>query len=251
MQYFWETSGSIQKGVGFSHFDKTHLTWLLLFVIVTAAVCLIYRKASKDSRRALRFTIGTLILLDECGKLVMLLATGLWTKNYLPLHLCTVNIFLIAVHMFRPSKLIDNFLYAICIPSSIAALLVPTWTKLPAANFMHIHSCTVHMLLAIYPIMLTVGGDIVPRIKDLWKCVLLLLGMAVPVYVINMWLDTNYMFLLEHENIPPLKIAYDLTGCHLVAYPVLLAVLVLVMYLPWELAAWSKRKKEVFSQSKS
>lgn len=236
MQYFWETTGSIEKGVGFAHFDETHITWLLLFVVVTVAVCIIYRRAGKKSRRVMRLTVGTLILLDEAAKLVMLLATGLWTKNYLPLQLCTINIFLIAVHMLRPSKLLDNFLYAICIPAALSALLLPTWTKLPAENFMHIHSMTIHMLLAIYPIMLTVGGDIVPCVREVWKCVVLLVCMAVPVYFLNTVLDTNYMFLMKHANIAPLKLAEQLTGEHLVAYPVLLVILVALLYLPWEIA---------------
>lgn len=243
MKYFWETTGSIKKGVGFTHFDETHLTWIILFLAVTVAVCLIYRRADASSRRALRLTIGTLILLDEAAKLVMLFATGLFTKNYLPLQLCTINIFIVAIHMLRPSKMLDNFLYAICTPAAIAALLLPTWVKLPAANFMHIHSMTIHMLLAIYPIMLVAGGDIKPRLREVGKCVLLLVAMAIPVYLLNMKLGTNYMFLMKHANILPLKLAEQLTGEHLFAFPVLLIVLVAIMYVPWEIAR--KRKKSV------
>ena len=104
---------------------------------------------------------------------------GNFNWDYLPLHLCSINIFLIALHAWKPSRLLDNFLYFICIPAATAALLFPTWTSLPAANFMFWHSTSVHILLAAYPIMLFSGGDIRPSVRYMGKCFLLLLAMAV------------------------------------------------------------------------
>ena len=91
--------------------------------------------------------------------------------------------------------------------------------------------------------MLVAGGDIKPRLREVGKCVLLLVAMAIPVYLLNMKLGTNYMFLMKHANILPLKLAEQLTGEHLFAFPVLLIVLVAIMYVPWEIAR--KRKKSV------
>ncbi len=235
MKYFWETSGSIERGVGFSHYELCHILWLVAFVLVSVALSLLYRWSGESLRKKLRYTVAGLILLDEAAKWIMLLSTGLWTKNYLPLQLCTINIFLITAHVIRPSKWLGNFLYLICIPAALAALLFPTWTKLPPANFMHIHSFSVHILLALYPIMLTAGGDIVPRLRETWKCILLLVGMAIPVYGLNLWLDTNYMFLMEAEAGNPLLIFEKAFGNHLIGFPVILAAVLLLMYLPWEI----------------
>ncbi len=244
MKYFFETSGSIESGVGFSHYDLCHILWLVAFAILATGVCILYCKSGNSIRRILRFSVAGLIVADELMKLILLTATGLWTKNYLPLQLCTINIFLIAAHVWRPSRVLDNFLYLICIPAALAALLFPTWTKLPPANLMHIHSFTVHMLLCLYPLMLTVGGDIRPRLRETWKCVLLLIGMAIPVYFINKGLDTNYMFLMEAEDGNPLQIFEKLCGEHLVGYPVLLAALLLLMYAPWEIMRLVKRTRK-------
>ncbi len=242
MKHFWETSGSIESGVGFSHYDLCHILWLVGAVTVLVAVCLLYRRCDPRRRRLLRAAVAGLIVLDELAKLVLLSATGLWTVNYLPLQLCTINIFLIVAHVHKPSRVLENFLYLICIPAALAALLFPTWTKLPPANMMHIHSFTVHILLALYPAMLTAGGDIKPRLREIPKCVLLLVGMAIPVYFVNRWLDTNYMFLMEAEAGNPLLLFEKAFGHHLVGYPILLAVLILLLYAPWELVrVWRKR----------
>ena len=113
---------------------------------------------------------------------------------------------------------------------AIIALVFPTWTELPVLNFMHIHSFTVHILLATYPIMLTVGGDIKPSLKRLTGCVLLLLGMATVVFLINLLLDTNFMFLMYAEEGNPLLIFEELWGSHLLGFPVLLPLVMALMY---------------------
>ena len=138
----------------------------MLFIWLILAIFLfIYKKSDANKRDKIRKLFALLIILDEIFKQYGLIAHGNWTVNYLPLHLCSINIFIIAYHVFKPNKTIDNFLYAICIPGALAAILAPTWTKLPLFNFMHIHSFTVHIELAAYPIILAVGGDIKPDIK--------------------------------------------------------------------------------------
>jgi hypothetical integral membrane protein (TIGR02206 family) len=242
LEYFFESSGSIVSGVGFAHFDALHIGWLIAFVIISAVVCFCYKKCGERGRRRFRFTVASLILLDEILKIVILNAVGLYTKNYLPLHLCSINIFLIVVHVFKPMKTLDNFLYAFCIPAAILALIFPTWTKLPFANFMHWHSFTVHILLCLYPLMLTVGGDIKPRVKYLWRALLLLVCMAVPVYIFNVIFDTNYMFLISAEKGNPLYLFEQIWGNHLLGIPVILVPLMAVVYLPWEVAGRKKKQ---------
>ncbi|MBO5023505.1 MAG: TIGR02206 family membrane protein [Clostridia bacterium] len=243
MEYFWETTGSIKKGLGFSHFSSLHLAWIAFFLVSCIILSLLYRKCGETGRKRFRFTVAGLILLDEAAKWVMLLATGLWTKNYFPLQLCTINIFIIAWHTIKPSKLIDNFLYTICVPAAIMALAFPSWTKLPMANFMHIHSFTIHILLALYPIMLTVGGDIKPRAKYILKCLIMLICMAIPVYIFNEFMGTNYMFLAKADKGNPLYWFEQNWGNHLLGFPVLAAAIFLVMYGPLELILKLKKKK--------
>lgn len=137
---------------------------------------------------------------------------------------------LIALHALRPTRLVDNFLYAVCIPAALAALLFPTWVRLPPANFMHLHSFTVHILLATYPIMLTAGRDIRPQAKYLPGCVGLALALAVPVYCINLALGTNFMFLMRADAGNPLRLFEQAFGNHLLGYPVLAGAIFAVMY---------------------
>ncbi len=231
-QYFFECSDTIVKGVGFSHFDLLHLAWLLVFVVFCGLSCYFYKKADAEKRKKIRFLYAGLLVLDELIKIVGLSAFGNYSVSYLPLHLCSINIILIAIHVFKPSKALDNFLYTICIPGAIAALLFPTWTKLPLLNFMHIHSFTVHILLAVYPIILTVGKDIRPSLRELPKSLLLLIGMVIPIYFVNVIFDTNFMFLMKAGKSNPLYIFQKMWGSHLWGFPVIITGVLLVMYFP-------------------
>lgn len=173
-----------------------------------------------------------MLLADELFKVVMLVIGNRYEPSYLPLHLCSINIFIIAFHACKPLRVFDGYLYTVGIPGALAALLFPSWTALPLQNFMHLHSFTVHILLAMYPIVLTVGGEIVPRVRDIWKYLLALLGMAIPIYFVNVYLNTNFMFLMSADDGNPLAVFEKMWGNHLLGFPVLIAAVLLVMYVP-------------------
>lgn len=241
MQYFWCSSESIPKGLGFSHFDDTHLFWLGLFLAVITACILHYRHLGTKGRSIWRKVVACLLVADELWKQIGLIAGGNWDPSYLPLHLCSINIFLIVYHSLRPGKLVGNFLYTVGIPGAVAALLFPTWTKLPMLNFMHIHSCTVHILLALYPIVLTAAGDIRPDCRLLPKCLLLLGGMAALVAIINPIADANFFFLDHASKGNPLYFFQEAFGSHLIGFPVIIAGVLLVMHTPWVIAKKLKK----------
>lgn len=242
MKYFLDTTQTVPDGLGFEMFDSTHLLWLGLFAVLTVVCCLHYRGLGETGRAVWRKIIAVLLVADELFKQVFLLIGSRWEPSYLPLHLCSINIFLAAWHAFKPGKLTGNFLYTVCIPGAMAALLFPSWTALPVANFMHIHSFTVHMLLAMYPIVLTVAGDIRPDVKYVPKCIGVLLVMAAFAWVINPVLDANFFFMAEAGEGNPLYWFEQNWGNHLLGFPVLVTAIVAVMHGPWTVARRIKNK---------
>ena len=245
MKYFLETIDTIPEGCGFTHFGSVHIIWLAVFLVTVILNCLWYRRLGEKGKGIWNKTVALLLLGNELFKMVCLFAGGHYAWDYLPLHLCSINIFLIAIHAWKPSDLLGNFLYTICIPGALAALLFPTWTKLPVLNSMHLHSFTVHIQLALYPIVLTVSGRIKPNIKLLPKCMGILLLMAIPIYGLNLLLDTNFMFLMYAEAGNPLYWFAQNWGSHLLGFPVIIAGVLIVMYLPVELLRTRKKSGTV------
>lgn len=246
MEYFLETSDTISEGLGFSLFGTVHLNWLVIAAVLITANCLLYRKLKPEGRVRWNKTVALLIIGNELFKHTMLIIGGNFLPDYLPLHLCSINIFLIAIHAWRPTVMLSNFLYTVCIPGAIAALLFPSWTKLPVANFMHLHSTTIHIMLVMYPMVLSVNGVLKPSARGIPKCLGLLLVMAGVALVANLAFDTNFMFLMEAEPGNPLYVFEQLFGSHLIGFPILITAVLLVMYVPLEL--YRKHKNHIMAQ---
>lgn len=245
MIYFLDTVETIKDDVGFSHFGGLHFAWLTLFLLLVVTNILWYRKLGDIGRDRWKKITALLLVADELFKTSMLLIGGRFEASYLPFHLCSINIFMIAIHAWKPSKLLDGFLYTVGIPGAIAALLFPTWTKLPLLNFMHIHSFTVHILLALYPIILAASGELKPSAKRIPQYLLFLVVLAIPIYGLNLLLDTNFMFLMHAEEGNPLYWFAQNWGSHLFGFPVLITAILIVMYVPMELFRRRKRKAMV------
>ena len=232
MANFLWTEETAPAGIGFSLFGPLHLFWLVLMIATAIICCRLYKNGNEKRRKTIRITFAVLLLLNEIFKHAMLLIGDSWMLKYLPLHLCSINIFLIIYHAFRPNKTLGTFLYTVCIPAAVAAMLFPTWTCLPFLNFIHLHSFTVHILLAVYPMMLLSGGDIVRDIRKVPHCIGILLIMAAINFAVNLALDNNFMFLMYAPEGNPLYWFQQTFGNHFIGFPVLIAAVVVVMYLP-------------------
>ncbi len=241
MEFWFDTVETIPDGVGFAHYDGLHLSWLAAFVVFTVVVSIIYRTQKPEGRAWMRKMMALAIVGDELFKMVMLTIGGRYLPTYLPLHLCSVNIMLIAIHAWRPNETLDNFLYTVGIPGALAALLFPTWVELPVVNFMHIHSFTVHILLAAYPVMVLAGGDLRPDWRRIPRCLALLTILAVIAGFVNDLLDTNFMFLESASKGNPLYFFKQAFGDHRIGFAVILPAVLVLMYAPLEL--WRKFRK--------
>ena len=242
MQYFLDATETIPSGVGWAHYDATHLLWLAAMVLIIALNCLLYRRLGEKGRARWKKIVALLIVADELFKMVMLTIGGRYEVDYLPLHLCSINIFLIAFHAWRPNRTVGGFLYTVCIPGALAAMLFPTWTSLPVGNFMHLHSFTVHILLTMYPMVLALCGETKPKARELPKYLALLAGLGLIALIANLLLDTNFMFLMSAEEGNPLYIFEQMWGSHLLGFPVLITAVLIVMYVP--MGIYRKLKKK-------
>ena len=90
----------------------------------------------------------------------------------------------------------------------------------------------VHAFLLMDPLLLAASGLARPKIKDMPKCLGLLVAISIPIYFLNLEWGTNFMFLMRPDSGNPLELFEKLLGSHLWGFPILLPIVMFVMYLP-------------------
>ena len=229
---FFKTKDNIPEGLGFNTFDLTHIVWLLIGALFCVGACILYKKLSARGQKIMLTSLGVYIFFQEMLKNVVVAAVGEFSWGYLPFHLCGINILLIFFDTIKQTKIVRNFLYYFGIPGAALALIFPNWTSQPVWNFFHLHSFIIHILIAMYPLILVTSGQVEMNIKSAFKSLILLVGFAIPVYFLNLLWDTNFMFLMESDSGNPLEFFENLLGSHLWGFPILLPVVIFIMYLP-------------------
>lgn len=241
---FFTPESQMPDGVGFELYDTTHLLWLLFFVLLCTISLIVYKKLNGKNRNIMRICMASIVFILETAKNCVAFAVGDLGIGHMPFHLCGINVLFIAFCIFKRSRTIENFLYYIGIPGAMLALLTPDWTKMPCLNYFHIHSFLIHMFLVLYPFVMVASGDLKPDFKSMPKCILLLIGFAIPAFILNLIFNTNFMFLMNTANIGFLEMFKNIFGAHQWAFPILLPVIMLVMSFPILISNKIQKAKE-------
>ncbi len=253
MEDFWKSVQTIQAERGadyraFSLFSATHWAELLGAAAVIFLCAVIYHHCKEVTRHQILRAVFVLMLADEFIKQAALLYTGQWNVAYLPLHLCSINIFVCwydAVHDSCRSK---EILYALCLPGALAAMLSPSWQKLPVWNLMHLHSYSIHVLLILYPVLLLAGG-FRPQVHHIRWALAFLCVTATPVFFLNRLLGTNFFFLNHPQGNAVTAFFARCLGDRFYVFGFLpgLAVVWVLLYLPWYRA--DKRQRTICARN--
>ena len=183
----WDTS--------FPLWGRAHLLWLGAFLAALLLLLIPYRRMGERGRRRTILVLTGLLLADELAKHGFLLWLGEEDVDYLPLHLCSVGLFVCLWYALRPNRYAGELLFAVSLPGAAIALLFPGWSVLPARSFLTIHSFTFHILLCLIPLLLLSSGELKPDPRRLWFCAAFLLVTAIPVWLLDKRWGTNFYFL--------------------------------------------------------
>ena len=250
MSRFWYTRTTMKElepdFLCFEHFSPEHFLYLGVTILIMVAAVYLFKKAPAEKHQKLIQLTAILLILDEVAKQVGSFATGQWEWDFLPLHLCSINIFVCFYNAFKKNSetLSSDLLYAVCIPGASVALLMPTWNNLPIWNYMGLHSQTVHMLLILYPVFLIAAG-FRPNIRNLPKVLLIVIAEAVPIYFLNKVLGTNFFFINGTDGNPLLEVLVSILGekIYFIGFIPIVAVIWVLMFLPW--AIIEKKEKAI------
>lgn len=235
---FFVPEQQLPGNVGFALFDFGHLSALVCCgAIILLTLVLSLRRSGKTQQTLLRHLAFAMVVL-ELAKDLILAVQGGFTLGYLPLHLCSLSMFVCLYFSWHPdSSAGGHILYSVVLPSALCALLFPNWTRCPLLHFQSIHSFLYHTLLVIFVLIPLFSGQLRPGLRGVIPSLAFLLAVSVPVALVNRLLGTNYMFLRSPSRGSPLEFLTLLPGKYgyIMGYFLLVLCVLVALNLPFSL----------------
>jgi hypothetical integral membrane protein (TIGR02206 family) len=176
-------------------FGTWHLVALLVIVLLNFGM-LGFRKSSAKTRTSLRWTMAIVLWADESSWHIWNLYWGHWTvQTMLPLHICSILIWLAGFMLIFKVRQIYEFVYFIGIGGAMQALLTPDAGIYGFPHYRIFQTMISHGLLITSGIYMTTVEGFRPTWKSFWRVVIGVNIYAAVIFPINLFLGTDFLFI--------------------------------------------------------
>lgn len=176
-----------------------HIAWLGGIAFIAAFLARLCRQAPKY-QPPVRFALGAALASEEMFRYWH---DGIHFPNQLPLHLCTVALWMAVVACFTSAGPAVEFAYFVGLPASVLALLMPD-LRAPWYSYNSIRYFFEHGLLAIAITVLILGKIAPLKSGAALRANFELLAYAILLLTFNTIFATNYMYLRHKPSNPSL-----------------------------------------------
>ncbi len=178
----------------------SQLWWegLISSTIGIILMILLFRKPLQAHQTLFMKTLSLILFFSWIyGHYNALFITKNWNFQYnLPLHLCRISIIIGMITLWKPKQWMYEWLLFLSIPSGIHSILTPEFTQ-GLSTYLIFDYYFVHAALIFIPLFLTFNRGMLPR-RDAWRRSFLYVQIPfVIIFLLNFYLDSNYMYLAE------------------------------------------------------
>ncbi len=227
-------------GTPFVNFGARHLVSLAIILLVGAYI-LRFRGADETTRRRVRYTLAAVLVVNE-------LSWHIWAYHYvgwtldkmLPLHICSVLVWVGAYGLVTLNPLIYEFMYFMGIAGPLQAVLTPDAGPYGLPHFRAIQTLVAHGLLIIAALYLTRVEGMRPTLASVRRVILGTLAYMVFVTIVNVAVGGDYMWTLRKPATGSLLDVLGPWPWYLVPMIALGIVNVLLLYVPFW---WADRRR--------
>ncbi len=234
MDWFFALEGEAPQELWTPVFSRTHLLWLSAVALICAAVTIWFRRQKPETKTIVLKSCIWIAVGSELVRNLWLIFVGKFDISYmLPLHLCGAMLFVELAAIYTKKPLLMELCYCLGLPGALSALLTPGVTDFPMWNLMYLQFILAHSVLFLIPVLLLADG-FRPDYRQLPKCFLSLLLLAVFDSLTNFILNSNYLFLRGSSPDSLLEVIERTAGTlYLPAVMCFVWLVWAVFYLPW------------------
>lgn len=222
------------QGKTFQLFGTEHLIALGSILVIILLLVLSRKKFNTKNKENLRDTMAAILILNEITWHLWNFFYDTWSiQKMLPLHVCSVLVWLSALMLINKSYRIYEFAYLLGIGGALQALLTPDLGIYGFPHYRFYQTFISHGLIVIAALYMTIAEEMRPTWKSLIRVFAFTNLYMVAVYGINTLIHSNYLYV---NGKPPTASVLDLLPdwpIYLLYVEGLGLVTIFVLYLPF------------------
>jgi hypothetical integral membrane protein (TIGR02206 family) len=214
----------------FTFFSTTHVVTLILFFL-TCFLLVYFRTKLKIYQHILKWALFTTLILCEVSMHLWLILTNQWEVGDLPLQLCSLSTFLSLYLFLKKNQKVFNLLFFIGLIPPILSMVTPDIVyQFPHFRFLKyfLHHSAIP-LAVLYFILFE--GYRVPR-QAIFSGFITLNIIAIPVFFLNLLLDTNFFFLASPSETETLLSFFGSGIMYYINLEIVGLIVFIITYIP-------------------
>ena len=226
------------QGAPFGFLGIAHLG-ALAFLVLLNLFLIRFRFAADGTKATLRWILALILWGNEFAWHYWHYINGIWTiQEMLPLHPCSILVWLGAWMLVTRSYKIYEFMYFMGIAGAIQALATPDLGIYGFPHFRFFQTFTSHGLIVTSAIYMTVVEGFRPTWKSMVRVFVWMNIYALIVYFINDYIGSNYLMINHKPALPSLLDLLPPWPIYIVYMELIGVVSMLLLYLPFVIKDW-------------
>lgn len=236
-------------GAPFELFGTAHLIALALVALANVALFYVRNHTSETARRNIRYGMAIFLILNETAWHLWKWSIGEWTvQMMLPLHLCSVLVWLSAYMLITKNRAIYEFAYLLGIAGALQALLTPDAGIYGFPHFRFFQTMLSHGVIVTAALYMTIVEGFRPTWASVRRVLVGSYLYALHVWVINDLIGSNYLYIAHKPETASLIDVLPPWPGYIPIILALAVIFILLFYLPF--AIKDMRRNKSFQQVK-
>ena len=231
-------------GAPFELFGPAHLSILAFIALIGISFVPARRLWGERARTRVRYALAIWLAAWELSWHLWSAYWGLWTiQQNLPLHLCSIFVWLSAIMLIRKNTTIYELAYFLGIGGATQALLTPDTGIYGLPHFRAVQTLAAHGGIVLAALYMTIVEGFRPTWASFKRVFLWTNIYMVIVFFVNFALGSNYLFIAHKPEFPTIIDLLAPWPWYILEMEVIALAICFVLYLPFLIKDWSSARK--------